>query len=67
MPLITGTRLGPYEITSLVDRALQDVGRGRPSGRPVPIDEALTIAVQITDALAAAHRASRTEISNPAT
>jgi serine/threonine protein kinase len=38
------------------DRALPDTGRGRPSGRPLPINEALPIAIQVADALAAAHR-----------
>ena len=41
------------------DRPLPDIGRGRPSGRPVPVDEALTIAIQIASALDKAHRARR--------
>ena len=36
-------------------RPIQDIGRGRPSGRPIPVDEALTIATQIAEALEAAH------------
>ena len=36
-------------------RALHESGRGRPSGRPLPVDEALTIAQQIAEALEAAH------------
>jgi serine/threonine protein kinase len=38
-----------------VGRTRQDVGRGRPSGRPLPSNEALSIARQIAEALEAAH------------
>jgi len=37
------------------DRALHHTGRGRPSGRPFPVDEALNVARQIADALEVAH------------
>ena len=42
------------------DPALQSTGRGRPSGRPLPIHEVLTIAIQIASALDKAHRAGIT-------
>ena len=42
------------------DPALQSIGRGRPSGRPISMDEAFTIAIQIASALDKAHRAGIT-------
>ena len=54
MELVEGDTLAE-RLARSEDRALQETGRGRPSGRPIPIDEALPIAKQIAEALEAAH------------